>query len=164
MKEISYLTYDEPDADGMKYELLEDYEYKSRLFRRTKTLKKGMKSDGATKAIDVGANLKQSFKVQIILWCIRRALSLFLKYVWPTKVTDGWWIHDGFCIDPYWDDGYPITNFVASMVLCTILYFDGYKLEAYTWFLPTFFSGGKLIKEKNGWIWLKEGADDRAPI
>lgn len=147
------------DPDGFKYVLLEDYVYKSKLFNRTKTLKKGYKSDGATMARDLGKYaVKTTIWMQILFSIIRKLARKYLPVRWQIifGLTDAWFVHDAFCDDPFWDDGYPVTNFIASMILCMRLKDSGYWLEAYTWFFPTFFFGGEKIKKYNGWIWIKE--------
>ena len=133
--------------EGYKYELLETYVYHSGLFNRTKTVPRGRRSDGATHARDLGAR-HLPLLVRIIHFLYRRR---------KTNRTAAWWVHDEFCIDPYWDDGTPVTNFVASTVLAVILYSDGYWLEAYTWWVATLFGGAKELVEKHGRFFLKRG-------
>lgn len=162
--EIKYKILETPTNEGMKYVLEEDYVYTSALFNRTKTLKKGMLSDGATRARDLGKFAVNTTKgLQVVISLLRKALYKILPYKWRAflnifvlNITDAWFVHDAFCEDPFWDDGYPVTNFVASMILCMRLKDSGYILEAYTWFFPTFFFGGEKIKKYNGWIWIKE--------
>lgn len=152
MTEIKYSNLLQPRSDGMKYILDEDYVYKSSLFNRTKTLKKGMMSDGATWARDLGALCwKKWYKVEFWIFIIRKILNIIMR-----KKTAAWFVHDDFCEDPFWDDGYPVTNIVASMIICMILHTDGYRMEAYTWFFPTFLCGGEEIKKVNGWIWIRK--------
>lgn len=154
MKEINYSPLPQPRADGMKYILNEDYVYRSTLFNRTKTSKKGMMSDGATGAFDLGA---LGFGKWNWLLMVIKCLRMVLPKKWlPIRLNPSFFTHDTICNDPFWDDGYPITNIVASMIVCMINHTHGYWLESYTWFFPTFFFGGKYIKQVNGWIWIKE--------
>lgn len=44
--------------------------------------------------------------------------------------TDAWFMHDILCQDPYWDDGTPLSNADASLVLYDIAVRDGYNLFA----------------------------------
>jgi len=60
-----------------------------------------------------------------------------------------WWIHDKLCATGTWADGAPITNWQASMVLADILYADGFKVRAFTWFVTTYLFGCKAAR-KNG--------------
>lgn len=54
----------------------------------------------------------------------------------------GWLVHDKICETWEWDDGTPISNFQASMVLHDILKEEGRWFRCYTWFLATFLFGG----------------------
>lgn len=141
------------DPDGMKYILDEDYVFKSKLFNREHILKKGMKSDGATGAIDLGA-------IDLGGWSwiipILKRIRIFTKYL-NKKRTAAWWVHDDFCNTGQWSDGTPITNFIASTIVAVILYKDGYWLESYLWWFATFLFGGGQAR-KNGLIWLKKEA------
>lgn len=158
MSQIKYSKLDD-DPDGYKYILDEDYVYYSRTFNRTKTLKKGMKSDGATGVRDVGAEETGWRKLwaKFIVWFLNTQFGYKLSLV-TGKLTAAWYVHDGFCEDPYWDDGTPVSNFIASCILAAILYTDLYRVEAYLWWVGTFFFGGELIKEKVGWVFVKDDA------
>lgn len=113
-----------------------------------------MLSDGASGARDLGVGP----------WWLKWVASILNKLykLFPKKITDCWYVHDGFCQEdefttgPFWDDGFPVTNFTASLVLSTRLHADRYWIESYIWFLATFIFGGKYIKKKNGWIWIKD--------
>ena len=76
----------------------------------------------------------------------------------------GWFVHDWLCgsylgsgpkpTGGQWDDGTPITNWQASMVLYDILKSEGRWFRARTWFAATFlFGGGKA--RANGMTRLK---------
>ena len=67
-------------------------------------------------------------------------------------ISAGWWFHDKLCNDCRWDDGTPITNWQASMVLSDILYSEGRYIRSKRWFWATFLIGGKKIKQLNGWF------------
>lgn len=152
--EIKYSKLPQPRSDGMKYILDEDYVVYLPLFNRSKTLKKGMMSDGATGVRDLGMGP----------WWIKLIVALLSKiYQWfPKGKTDAWYLHDGFCqkdefcTGPYFDDGFPVTNFVASTILATRLHRDKYWIESYTWWLGTLVGGGKYIKQEVGWFWIKD--------
>ena len=146
------------DPDGYRWILDEDYVYYSRTFNRYKTLYKGMKSDGATFVRDLGAPETgwRKYWAKLVTWALKRYLSQWVVNKVLNKVTAGWFIHDDFCVRPYWDDGTPISNFLASTILSCILYTDGYKIESILWWWGTFLFGGVEIKKQVGWIWVPE--------
>ncbi len=63
--------------------------------------------------------------------------------------TDAWIVHDHICRYAVWDDGTPIDNWTASTVLGDILWVDGYKVRAVTWWWATYVFGGGAAR-KNG--------------
>lgn len=145
----------ENDPDGYRWVLNEDYEYYSETFNSTKTLKKGMKSDGATSVRDLGAPEEgwRKYWAALVSFMLKYFLGKWVTNRVTNRVTAAWYVHDAFCNDPYWDDGRPVSNFIASTILSCILYTDGYKVEAILWWFGTFFFGGKKIKKEVGWIW-----------
>jgi hypothetical protein len=150
-KEIQYKRiYNDPD--GMRYELTEEYVYFSGMFNRTITIPKGRKSDGATSARDLG--IKESGWRKYWAVGVEWVLARYLKYKSSKKKTASWFVHDELCIKGCWDDGTRISNFVASTVLSVILHYDGYTLEAITWFFATLLFGGGEAR-KNGIFWVK---------
>jgi hypothetical protein len=146
------------DPDGYRWVLDEDYVYYSKTFNRTKTLKKGMKSDGATFVRDLGApeNGWRKYWAMLISWLLKNYLGKWVVNYVTNKTTAAWFVHDAFCVDPYWDDEYPVSNFIASTILSCILYTDGYKIESILWWWGTFLFGGKNIKNQVGWLYVKE--------
>ena len=68
-------------------------------------------------------------------------------------VPEAFFVHDEFCINPYWDDGTPITNWQASREYRHILRRYG-KLKSRTWIrhYATFLCGGGRIKKEVGWL------------
>jgi hypothetical protein len=65
--------------------------------------------------------------------------------------TDAWGFHDVLCDRGTWDDGTPVCNLDASLLLFDVLWRDGYRRIAFRWFFATFlFGGGKA--RKNG-LW-----------
>ncbi len=65
---------------------------------------------------------------------------------------EAFFTHDEFCIDPYWDDGTPITNWEASREYRKILKRYGYSMRGWVRHYATFLFGGGRIKKQNGWI------------
>jgi hypothetical protein len=68
--------------------------------------------------------------------------------------SDSWWIHDILCDTGVWDDGTPLTNWQASMVLRDVLLSEGRYIRANRWFVATFLFGGGKARE-NGMFRLK---------
>lgn len=149
------------NPDGFRYILEEDYIYYSRTFNRTKTLKAGMLSDGATGVSDLGAKEEgwRKYWCIFIRWLFNTYFGDYIKLNWDI-VTASWWVHDAFCEDPFWDDGTPISNFIASTIFACILYVDGYRVRAIPYWWGTFLFGGQKIKQLVGWIWVKEDNAD----
>lgn len=56
-------------------------------------------------------------------------------------VSASWWVHDWICT--YWkfDEGTPITKFMASTILSDILKSEGRWFRARTWFIATLLCG-----------------------
>jgi len=65
------------------------------------------------------------------------------------KHTDSWLIHDAVCRYGKWADGTLISNFVASTILATELWKDGYRKESFYWWWATYLKGGGQAR-KNG--------------
>ena len=65
---------------------------------------------------------------------------------------EAFFTHDEFCIDPFWDDGTPISNWGASREYRKILKRTGHRLRGAVRFYFTFVFGGGRIKKTNGWI------------
>jgi len=61
-------------------------------------------------------------------------------------------IHDRICKYPYFDDGTPISNLLASWIYRSILLWHGVKVRSRIRFLATFLFGGKDVKKTVGWI------------
>lgn len=72
--------------------------------------------------------------------------------------SQAWWVHDVLCDRGTWDDGTPVTNWQASMVLRDILGDEGRWFRACTWFVATFVSGGGKCRD-NGMFRLKRRRD-----
>jgi len=70
--------------------------------------------------------------------------------------SDSWWVHDKLCDTGKWDDGTPVTNWQASMVLRDILWVEKRYVRSFRWFFWTFLLGGEKLKKENGWFKLKE--------
>jgi len=64
--------------------------------------------------------------------------------------TKAWWIHDQICNKPFWNDGTPITAWMASRVLYDVLNEEKRYVRKHTWSFFTFAFGCDLAKE-NGW-------------
>ena len=155
MSEIKYSPIiDDPNEYRWILDII--YPYYSRTFNRTKTLEKGMKSDGATGVRDLGAVEKgwRKYWSMLVKWAIRKYLGPWITNRVKNKVTAGWFVHDAFCEHPYWDDGTPVSNFVASTILSCILYTDGYVIESVLWWWGTFLFGGQKIKKEVGWVFV----------
>lgn len=144
-KEIKYKRLVD-DPDGMKYQLLEEYFYKSGMFNRSITIPEGRKSDGATGARDLGVAMTGLKGI----WY--RILARVFQTT-STKKTAAWFVHDELCLTGKWDDGTRISNFICSTVLSVILHNDGYNREAIWWWFATFFAGGGEAR-KNGLLWV----------
>lgn len=69
--------------------------------------------------------------------------------------SEAWWVHDVLCDRGTWDDGTPLTNWQASMVLSDILWKEGQWLRAVYWFFATFLLGGGKARE-NGMFRLRK--------
>lgn len=141
------LTLKEKEQEpNMKYKLLEDYIFTFCWFGKTytKSLYKGMLSDGATGARDLGAK-ETGWRKQ---WS---KLAAWLMRTTSDTRTAAWYVHDGFCNDGCWDCGTRVPNVVASLLMSIILFRDGYKREAFTWFFATLFGGGGKCRE-NGML------------
>ena len=65
---------------------------------------------------------------------------------------EAFFTHDEFCIDPYWDDGSPISNWEASSEYRKILKRNGHSVRGLVRHYATFLFGGGRIKKTNGWI------------
>ncbi len=65
--------------------------------------------------------------------------------------SEAWWIHDKLCDVGKWDDGTPVTNLQASMVIRDVLMDEGRYLRAQYWFLATFLFGGGKARENGMW-------------
>lgn len=66
-----------------------------------------------------------------------------------------WWVHDQLCKNGCWDDGTPITNWQASIILGDILWEEKRWFRSAYWKWSTFLLGCKLAK-KNGMFRLKK--------
>lgn len=152
-----YERLPEDHPSGKKWGTTEDISVYFRTFNRTKTLKHPFYSDGATGARDLGAEEKGWRKLwaKIIEYLLATYFGKYIEIVHGVT-TLAWLLHDGFCDDPYWDDGTPISNFLASVIISAILYQDGYKVESILWFFATFLFGGKEIKKQVGWIYVPD--------
>jgi hypothetical protein len=73
---------------------------------------------------------------------------------------EAFFTHDEFCLDPYWDDGTPISNRQASLEYRKILKRNGFKLRSKIRFYATFLFGGGRIKKENGWFFSWKDIDD----
>lgn len=117
---VHYKRIDPYRNDGMKYMLLVDMVHRGDR-GLTKTMRAGMKSDGATHAIDL--------------------------------CPEAFFTHDAFCVDPFWDDGTPITNWGASREYRKILRRYGHlKSRGWVRHYATFLFGGGRIKKQVGWL------------
>ena len=65
---------------------------------------------------------------------------------------EAFFTHDEFCIDPFWDDGRPVTNWEASREYRKVLKRNGHSMRGMVRHYATFLFGGKRIKKLNGWI------------
>jgi len=65
---------------------------------------------------------------------------------------EAFFTHDEFCIDPFWDDGTPITNWQASREYRKILKRYGYSMRGCVRHYATFIFGGGRIKKQVGWL------------
>lgn len=61
--------------------------------------------------------------------------------------SDAWGWHDHICRYAVWDDGTPIDNWTASTVLADILWEDGFKIRAITWWWATYLFGGGAARD-----------------
>lgn len=104
-----------------KYELLYKIRYYSPRYGKHVTMQKGYRSDGASGAIDLdGPVICRKLADDTI---VMKSLS--------------WWVHDKLCDRMMWDDGTPVSNRQASMVLRDILRSEGHWIRDYWWFLTT---------------------------
>ena len=115
-----------------RYSLLKGFRYYSKRYGKYKTVKNGFLSDGATGAIDISGPV-----------CV---LDTWIMEV--VKVSRSWLVHDSICDDGVWDDGTPITNFQASMVLSDILRSENRYFRQFYWFPATFLFGGGKCRER----------------
>lgn len=65
---------------------------------------------------------------------------------------EAFFTHDEFCLDPFWDDGTPISNWEASREYRKILKRNGHPMDGMVRHYFTFVFGGKRIKKMNGWF------------
>lgn len=63
-----------------------------------------------------------------------------------------WFLHDWICEHPYFDDGSPISNLLASWMYRSILIWHGITVRSRIRFVFTYLFGGKKIKQQVGWI------------
>ena len=105
----------------MVYKLIHEEVYLSPRYGKSVTMPKGYKSDGASGAIDISGPI-------LCKNCTKNRL---------TFCSLSWWVHDRLCERGTWDDGTPITNRQASMVLRDILKEEGHWIRDYWWFLTT---------------------------
>ncbi|MGB3211200.1 MAG: hypothetical protein WBB19_10885 [Desulforhopalus sp.] len=68
--------------------------------------------------------------------------------------SESWWFHDVVCDRGTWDDGTPVTNWQASVVLSDILHSEGRWWRSWRWLMATFFFGGGKARA-NGMFRLK---------
>ena len=61
-----------------------------------------------------------------------------------------WWVHDRICVRPEFDDGTPITAWVAARILSDILAANGRWFRSFYWRWSTFAFGCHKTRE-NGW-------------
>ncbi len=73
---------------------------------------------------------------------------------------EAFFTHDEFCIDPYWDDGTPITNWEASREYRKILKRYGHKIRGWVRHYGTFLLGGWRVKKQVGWIFNRHSKKD----
>ena len=181
MTQIKYHKAPHPETGKKGYILDEDYVYYSKRYNRTKSLTKGMWSDGATGFVDLGADNVWS---RLFAWLRNRVHHL------KGNVKTAWFfVHDAFCEDLMWDtpyDGkcfdqpnhvwkktkcnyyrchncgeeaalgeYLISNWDASTVAGDILWDAFYRFWSVPVWFATFLFGGKEIKKQNGWFRAK---------
>ena len=139
------------DPNGMRYELLDDHTCIVPYLGYIIPLKKGMKSDGATMARDLGATETgwRKYWAKFIGGITNKVNKLL-----DNGITDAWYGHDDIC-NTGMIGGRRVSNFTASLCLSLLLWKDGYRAEAFTWFLPTFIGGGGEAK-KNGMFRVKK--------
>ncbi len=65
---------------------------------------------------------------------------------------EAFFLHDEFCIDPFWDCGKPISNLGASLEYMWILKLYGFRFRSRVRLMATFLFGGGKIKRKCGWF------------
>lgn len=63
-----------------------------------------------------------------------------------------WHVHDQICEVPYFDDGTPISNILASWIYRSILIWHGFKVRSRIRFVATFLFGGGKVKKEVGWV------------
>ena len=144
MKQIKYHKAPHPETGKKGYILDEDYVYYSKRYNRTKSLVKGMWSDGATGFVDLGSDNVWS---RLFAWFRNRVHHL------KGNVKSAWFfVHDAFCEDPFWDDGTPVANWDASTVAGDILWKASYRFWSIPIWLATFLCGGNQIKKLHGWF------------
>jgi hypothetical protein len=137
-----------PQQDGMKYEMTIQTIVIVPLLKYMFVLEKGERSDGASGARDLGVKESgwRGLWSRLINW---------LMHTTNTVLTYAWWVHDQVCRTGLLPNGQKCSVFLASLILSLLLWKDGYKKEAITWFYPTMrFGGGKC--RDNGIFWVKE--------
>ena len=135
MSQIKY--HEEPGPDGQHgYVLDEDYTYVSKRYNRSKSIYKGMWSDGATGFVDLGSD---HLIAKFFAWVRNR-----IRKTLGNEMHPWFFIHDAFCNDGVWDDGTPIDNWSASTVAGDLLWSAGYRLWSIPiWWATYLFGGGK---------------------
>jgi len=63
-----------------------------------------------------------------------------------------WHVHDWICKHPYFDDGTPISNLLASWIYRSILKWHGIPVIPWFRFVATFLLGGQEVKKQVGWV------------
>ena len=111
------------------YTLLQSIRYFSPRYKKWVRVPSGRKSDGATGAKDLTGDVL----------CQKDNGEDFLASM-------SWWVHDELCLTTIWNDGTPVTNWQASMVLRDILKDEGYTFRARTWTWATFLFGGRKLR------------------
>lgn len=147
-KTINYSHLGPGRKDGMKYMNLEPYACKVPILGCMVFIPKGRLSDGATSARDLGAPERgwRRHWAKVVGWMMRSPRE---------KITDAWFVHDEICLTGCVGHDKKVSNFYASTVLSLLLWRDGYKVEAFTWFLPTFLHGGGKCRE-NGFFFVND--------
>ena len=142
MSEIKYHKAKHPETGKWGYILDEDYVYYSKRYNRTKSLYKGMWSDGATGFVDLNSD---NFLARIFSWFRNR-----IHHMEGNVKTAWFYVHDAFCNDGLWDDGTPVDNWTASTVAGDILWKAGWRFWSVPiWWATYLFGGGEA--KKNGW-------------